>query len=130
MMQRIEDDIARHRAQRSVYRALYPALIAKNKAALERLLADDFTLDMYDGRRWSRSEFIAAVADGTLEYCTAEEDSIAIDDEAGVLAGRSRVEMSSLDSPKQWRHMQMDILMEEAADGQGWQIGPTVVTLY
>lgn len=122
------DTESRNRTYRRLYRALYPALIEKNQAALERLLDDSFVLREKDGPNWSKQQFINAVCSGTLEYCAAEEDSIAIDEEAGVLAGRSRVEMSTPSSPRRWRDRQLDIVMVQ--DGGNWRIGPTSVSVF
>ena len=77
-----------------LYERMYRAMIAKDTAALRPMFADDFCLVHMTGTRQSRSQYLAAIADGTLNYydCQTEQLEVHIDGDSATLTGRSRVQ--------------------------------------
>ena len=87
---RLMDDKSQIKA---LYREMYEAMIAKDTATLNRIHADDFVLVHITGMRQSKREYINAIADGTLNYFSAEHEQMEIDisGDSATLTGRSRV---------------------------------------
>lgn len=59
------------------------ALIDKDEDKLDQLLADDYTLTHMSGKKQTKSEFIAEVMNGTLNYFKSEiaDPNILFDDD-------------------------------------------------
>ena len=76
-----------------LYQEMYRAMVEKDTATLNRVHADDFVLIHMTGMRQSKQEYINAIADGTLNYFSAEHEQmdIQIDGDTATLTGRSRV---------------------------------------
>ena len=76
-----------------LYQEMYQAMVEKDTATLNRVHADDFVLVHMTGMRQSKQEYINAIADGTLNYFSAEHEQmdIQIDGDTATLTGRSRV---------------------------------------
>lgn len=76
-----------------LYETMYRAMIAKDTAALRPMFADDFYLVHMTGTRQNRSQYLEAIADGTLNYysCQTEQLEVAVDGDRATLTGRSRV---------------------------------------
>ena len=76
-----------------LYHEMYQAMVEKDTATLNRVHADDFVLVHMTGMRQSKQEYINAIADGTLNYFSAEHEQmdIQIDGDTATLTGRSRV---------------------------------------
>ena len=76
-----------------LYNEMYQAMVEKDTAALNRVHADEFVLIHMTGMRQSKQEYIRAIADGTLNYYSAEHEQIdiLIDGDKATLTGRSRV---------------------------------------
>ena len=68
-----EDD---RRACAQLYRDLCDASIRKDAEGMAAVLADDYVLVHMTGMRQSKSAYIEAVLDGTLNYYAADHDSI------------------------------------------------------
>lgn len=77
----------------ALYREMYAAMVAKDTATLNRVHADDFVLTHMTGMHQSKQEYIRAIAEGTLNYYSAEHEQmdIKIDGNHATLTGRSRV---------------------------------------
>ena len=77
----------------TLYREMYKAMIEKDAATLNRIHADDFVLTHMTGMRQSKQEYIRAIAGGTLNYYSAEQEhmDIKVDGNHATLTGRSRV---------------------------------------
>lgn len=77
-----------------LYRDMYAAMVAKNRAELERVHDDSFVLVHMTGMNQSKQQYISAIMDGTLNYYSEKTDSIAINvsGDSAVMTGRSRVE--------------------------------------
>ena len=76
-----------------LYQEMYQAMVEKDTVTLNRVHADDFVLVHMTGMRQSKQEYINAIADGTLNYFSAEHEqmNIQIDGDTATLTGRSRV---------------------------------------
>ena len=81
---------------RTAYIEMYRAMIAKDIPALSTVLDDSFVLVHMTGMRQPKTAFLKAVANGTLNYASAEHDSIAVTEngDTAALIGKSRVHAS------------------------------------
>ena len=72
---------------------MYKAMIDKDTATLNRVHADDFVLTHMTGMHQSKQEYIRAIAEGTLNYYSAEHEQmeIKVSGNHATLTGRSRV---------------------------------------
>ena len=77
----------------ALYREMYEAMVAKDTVMLNRVHADGFVLIHMTGMRQSKAEYIRAIADGTLNYYSAEHEEmdITIKGNTATLTGKSRV---------------------------------------
>ena len=77
----------------ALYKQMYRAMIAKDTATLNRIHADEFVLTHMTGMRQSKEVYIQAIANGTLNYYSAEHEQmgIKVDGNRATLTGRSRV---------------------------------------
>ncbi|MBQ8047896.1 MAG: nuclear transport factor 2 family protein [Prevotella sp.] len=78
----------------SLYECMYKAMIAKDIAVLDSLHADDFVLVHMTGMRQPKQVYLRSIADGTLNYYSAEHEQmdVSVDEDSATLTGRSRVE--------------------------------------
>lgn len=78
----------------ALYGQMYQAMVDKDTLVLNKVHANDFVLIHMTGMRQSKTEYIRAIADGTLNYYSADHDrmDIIIDGDQAVLTGRSRVQ--------------------------------------
>lgn len=81
---------------KQIYSDMYRYMIAKDTVSLGKMLDDDFVLIHMTGMRQSKSEYLNAIADGTLNYysCTDENLDITIDGNTARMTGRSYVNAS------------------------------------
>lgn len=75
------------------YRRMYQGMIDKNREILSKVLDDGFVLIHMTGMRQSKEAFIRAVEDGTLNYFSADHQSMEteIRDDTAQLIGQSVV---------------------------------------
>ena len=78
---------------RAAYIEMCRAMIAKDIPALSAVLDESFVLVHMTGMRQPKAAFLKAVANGTLNYASADHDSmeVTISGNAAVLIGKSRV---------------------------------------
>ena len=78
---------------RAAYKEMYRAMIAKDIPALSAVLDDSFVLVHMTGMRQSKAAFLKAVENGTLNYASAEHDSmdVTLHGDRATLIGKSRV---------------------------------------
>ena len=81
---------------RAAYIEMYRAMIAKDIPALSGVLDDSFVLVHMTGMRQPKAAFLKAVANGTLNYSSAEHDSmdVTVQGNTATLIGKSRVHAS------------------------------------
>ena len=60
----------------AAYQEMYRTMIAKDIPALSAVLDDSFVLVHMTGMRQPKAAFLKAVANGTLNYSSAEHDSM------------------------------------------------------
>ena len=77
----------------ALYREMYQAMVDKATATLDRIHAAEFVLVHMTGMEQSKRTYISAIADGTLNYYSAEHEQmdVRVDGERATLQGRSRV---------------------------------------
>ena len=77
----------------ALYYQMYQAMVEKDTATLNRIHAPEFVLVHMTGMRQSKQAYIQAIADGTLNYYSAEHEQmdLTINNEHATLQGRSRV---------------------------------------
>ena len=77
----------------ALYKQMYRAMIAKDTAMLNQVHAAEFVLTHMTGMRQPKSVYIQSIANGTLNYYSAEHEQmdIKVDGNRATLTGRSRV---------------------------------------
>lgn len=75
------------------YRQMYQAMTEKDLDTLSEVLDDSFVLVHMTGMRQSKEAFLRAVGNGTLNYYSADHESIQVrqSGDQAALVGRSRV---------------------------------------
>ena len=76
-----------------LYKEMYTAMINKDKSVLERVHDDSFILVHMTGMRQTKTGYIEAIMDGTLNYYSAEHEEarFAVNGDTAALTGKSRV---------------------------------------
>jgi len=77
----------------ALYREMYQAMVDKDTLKLNQIHSDNFVLTHMTGMRQSKQIFIQSIANGTLNYYSAEHEQmdIKISGNTAILTGRSRV---------------------------------------
>lgn len=77
----------------ALYHQMYQAMVEKDTVTLDHLHAPEFVLVHMTGMRQPKQAYIQAIADGTLNYYSAEHEQmdVTIDNDHATLQGRSRV---------------------------------------
>ena len=77
----------------AAYQEMYRAMIVKDIPALSQVLDDSFVLVHMTGMHQPKAAFLKAVANGTLNYSSAEHDSmdVTVRENTATLNGKSRV---------------------------------------
>ncbi|MDE6833267.1 MAG: nuclear transport factor 2 family protein [Ruminococcus sp.] len=93
-----------------LYKEMYSAMINKDKASLERIHDDSFILFHMTGMKQSKSDYISAIMDGTLNYYSAVHGDmeVAINGDTARLAGRSKVTAAVFGGNKHTWRLQLD----------------------
>ena len=112
------------------YEKMCSAMIKKDREALENVLDDSYVLVHMTGMSQSKSEFINAVMDGTLNYYSAvhESESVDITGDTAVVVGRSYVQAAVFGGGKHYWHLQQTCSLKKT-DGQ-WKITRSVASTY
>ena len=115
-----------------LYRDLCDASMRKDAGGMAAVLADDYALVHMTGMRQSKRAYIAAVLDGTLNYYSAEHDSIDVtvapDGEHAAIRGRSRVNAAVFGGGRHTWRLQQD-LKAEKRDGK-WLLVKSQASTY
>ena len=77
----------------ALYHQMYKAMVEKDTATLDRIHAPEFVLIHMTGMHQSKQEYIHAIADGMLNYYSAEHEQmdVTVNNDRATLQGRSRV---------------------------------------
>lgn len=112
------------------YKAMYTAMIAKDRTGLEEVLDDSFFLVHMTGMRQNKDEFITAVLDGTLNYYSAVHENmpVEISGDTAVITGQSYVQAAVFGGGKSyWRLQQKCSLIKI---NNQWKITRSVASTY
>ena len=114
----------------ALYREMYEAMVAKDTVTLNRVHADDFVLIHMTGMRQSKAEYIRAIADGTLNYYSAEHEEmdIAIKGNTATLTGKSRVTAAVFGGSRGTWRLRLRFTLEKQ-DGQ-WRFTSSQASTY
>ena len=93
-----------------LYKEMYSAMIAKDRAVLERIHDDRFVLFHMTGMKQSKNEYISAIMDGSLNYYSAVHGDVevAINDDTSRLTGKSKVTAEVFGGEKHTWRLQLD----------------------
>ena len=112
------------------YRQMYRGMVEKDSDMLTEVLDDSFVLVHMTGMRQSKTEFIRAVENGTLNYYSADHHRIAIDinGDSAVLIGRSSVNAAVFGGGRYTWRLQLKLKLIKKADA--WKINEAKASTY
>ena len=112
-----------------LYRAMNRAMVAADVAALDKMLAPNYTLTHMTGYRQSRAEWLAQVKSGEMRYFKTEEDSVevSIDGNTVTLTGRARTTANVWGAQGTWP-LQLHIDLRKI--NEIWLMEKAVATTY
>lgn len=112
------------------YKAMYAAMIAKDRAGLNGVLDDSFVLIHMTGMRQGKSEFIDAVLDGTLNYFSAVHENmlVTVNGDNAVITGQSYVQAAVFGGGRHDWHLQQKCSLKKT-NGK-WKITRSVASTY
>ena len=101
----------------ALYLEMYKAMVEKDTATLSRVHADDFELIHMTGMHQSKQVYIQSIANGTLNYYSAEHEQmdIRVNGNKATLTGRSRVNAAVFGGGRHtWRlQLYFDLVKED-----------------
>ena len=112
------------------YRQMYIGMIQKDRNALSEVLDDSFVLVHMTGMRQSKTAFIRAVEDGTLNYYSANHQLMEtkVSGDKAEFIGQSMVNAAVFGGgPHTWR-LQLKIKLVQRADS--WKITEAKASTY
>ena len=115
---------------KNCYRQMYNGMLEKDRNILTEVLDDSFVLVHMTGMHQSKADFIRAVEDGTLNYFSAEHQSIKVKIQEGQaeLIGQSLVNAAVFGGGwHTWRLQQKLQLIKEEG---GWKITESRTSTY
>ncbi len=112
------------------YKAMYTAMIEKDRAGLEEVLDDSFVLVHMTGMRQDKEEFINAVLDGTLNYYSVVHENmpVTINGDTAVITGQSYVQAAVFGGGKNYWHLQQKCSLKKTDNT--WRITRSVASTY
>ena len=114
----------------NLYRQMYQAMIAKDIAALDTILADGSVLVHMTGTRQPKKQYLHEIKNGTLNYYSVEDDeiSITVDGMTAEMTGRSRVNAAVYGGGRHTWRLQMKSKLAKN-DGR-WQFVESEASTY
>ena len=115
---------------KEIYNELYRAMIAKDTEVLKRLLDEDFVLIHMTGMRQSKTEFIKAINNGTLNYYSCEDSDIAINDfgsKANII-GKSLVNATVFGGSRSTWRLRLDLCLFK--QNEYWKINKITASTF
>jgi len=114
----------------NLYRQMYQAMIAKDIAALDTILADGSVLVHMTGTRQPKKQYLHEIKNGTLNYYSVEDDEITItvDGMTAEMTGRSRVNAAVYGGGRHTWRLQMKSKLTKT-DGR-WQFVESKASTY
>ena len=103
----------------ALYHQMYKAMVEKDTKTLNRIHAPEFVLIHMTGMRQSKQAYIRAIADGTLNYYSAEHEQmdVTVNNDRATLQGRSRVSAAVFGGGKHTWKLQLTFQLVKR-DGQ------------
>ena len=114
----------------ALYREMYEAMVRKDTATLNRVHADDFVLTHITGMHQSKQVYIQSIANGTLNYYSAEHEQmdIKVNGNHATLTGRSRVNAAVFGGGRHTWRLQLSFQLVKR-DGR-WQFTAASASTY
>jgi len=114
----------------NLYRQMYQAMIAKDIAALDTILAEGSVLVHMTGTRQPKKQYLHEIENGTLNYYSVEDDeiSITVNGTTAVMTGRSRVDAAVYGGGRHTWRLQMKSKLAKT-DGR-WQFVESKASTY
>ena len=114
----------------ALYLCMYDGMVRKDRAMLDRVLDDRFVLIHMTGLRQTKSEYIEAVLDGTLNYYAVRHESlpVTVRGDTGELIGRAQVTAEVFGSRRATYALQQTLELEKT-DGS-WRIVQSAASAY
>ena len=112
------------------YYQMYRGMVEKDQNVLSEVLDDSFVLVHMTGMRQSKTAFIRAVEDGTLNYYSADHQRISVEfhGESAELVGQSAVSAAVFGSGRHIWRLQLKLeLIQKAGD---WKITEARASAY
>ena len=103
----------------ALYHQMYKAMVEKDTKTLNRIHAPEFVLIHMTGMHQPKKEYIHAIADGTLNYYSAEHEQmdVTVNNDHATLTGRSRVSAAVFGGGKHTWKLQLTFQLVKC-DGQ------------
>jgi len=114
----------------ALYREMYQAMVDKDTLKLNQIHADNFVLTHMTGMRQSKQIYIQSIANGTLNYYSAEHEQmdIKISGNTAILTGRSRVNAAVFGGGRHTWRLQLSFQLVKL-DGH-WQFTSAQASTY
>lgn len=114
----------------ALYKQMYRAMIDKDTVTLNHVHADDFVLTHMTGMHQSKHVYIQSIANGTLNYYSAEHEQmdIKVDGSRATLTGRSRVNAAVFGGGRHTWQLQLRFQLAKR-DGR-WQFTAASASTY
>ena len=112
------------------YKKMYQGMIDKDRNTLLEILDDSFVLVHMTGMRQSKTAFIQAVEDGTLNYYSANHQQINVNfrGNEAELTGQSVVNAAVFGGGRHTWRLQLELRLEQEAGA--WQITEVRASTY
>ena len=113
-----------------LYREMYQAMVDKDILKLNQIHSDNFVLTHMTGMRQSKQIYIQSIANGTLNYYSAEHEQmdIKISGNTAILTGRSRVNAAVFGGGRHTWRLQLSFQLVKL-DGH-WQFTSAQASTY
>ena len=114
----------------ALYREMYQAMVDKDTLKLNQIHSDNFVLTHMTGMRQSKQIYIQSIANGTLNYYSAEHEqmNIKVNGESATLTGRSRVNAAGFGGGRHTWRLQLSFQLVKL-DGH-WQFTSAQASTY
>ena len=114
----------------ALYREMYQAMVDKDTLKLNQIHSDSFVLTHMTGMRQSKQIYIQSIANGTLNYYSAEHEqmNIKISGNTAILTGRSRVNAAVFGGGRHTWRLQLSFQLVKL-DGH-WQFTSAQASTY
>lgn len=113
-----------------LYHEMYAAMVAKDRAELERIHDDSFVLIHMTGMRQSKQVYIDSIMNGTLNYYSEQTEGLDIrmDGDKATMTGRSRVNAAVFGGGKHTWPLQLRFTLVKRYDG--WKLTSAQASTY